>query len=125
MGRRVPILLAFLAGAVVASIAWRWHLLQCQVEVVTGAVAALHGQAGAGEQILSYLDEPQPEKVRRLGFMASNMVAAFSVGIKGMDQRYPYLHIQRRWSSESQGFEDFLRQRQARTLTNGTAGAKR
>ncbi|MSU59100.1 MAG: hypothetical protein EXS35_13200 [Pedosphaera sp.] len=124
MKRWTPIAIAFFAGALVASVAWGVYVVRYHIEFVAGATGSLHAQAGAGEQILKYLDDPQPQKASRLAFMASNMVAGFSVGVEMCEDHYPYLHVKQRWSAESRRLDEFLRERQTRTLTNSPGGVQ-
>jgi hypothetical protein len=122
MKRWIPVTIAFVAGVLVTSVAWGVYVVHYHIEFVAGATGSLHAQAGAGEQILRYLDDPEPLQAARLAFMASNMVAGFSVGVDMCEEHYPYLHVKRRWLSEYRRFDEFLRQRHVRVLTNSSAG---
>jgi hypothetical protein len=100
----------FLCGAVAASLVWGWQLFHLQLEYSVSAVAALQAQAGAGQRVILYLENPQPEDRRALSFMATNMVEGVSTGIDGCEARWPYLKIKERYSSDRLRFEEFLRE---------------
>jgi len=123
MRRVFPILAAFLVGGVVASVPWGIYALHRQIEFVGNAAATLDGQAHAGEQILGYLDEPEPQKAARLAFMASNMVACFPSGIDMCEEQYPFFHVKRSWSSDYNRYQQFLRERHERWRGGEPAGA--
>lgn len=114
MKRWLLILLSFGAGLVVASVAWGWQLFNLQLDYAAGVGTSLQAQAGAGAQMLRFLDDPQLENAPRLAFAASNMVSGFLVGLDMCEERWPYLHIRDRHTSEYDRIQQFLQTRQAR-----------
>jgi hypothetical protein len=122
MKRWLPILIAFLVGAVVASVGWGWYLLRFQVDMVATHTSALTGEADIGRQILSYLDSPDALKARRLEFAASNMVACLPGDIDYWDREFPYMRLKMRWRPSLEKAETFMRERQVRVSTNSLGG---
>jgi hypothetical protein len=117
MRRWIPIIAAFLVGAILASAGWAWYSFKRQTELAIIHVTTRHGEATLGEQVLTYLDSPDPLIARRLSFAASNMVAGFSGDMDFWDREFPYIHAKMRYAAECERFDQFMRERQTRAST--------
>ncbi len=115
---------AFVAGALIASAVWGVFFTRYRAEAVAGITVSLHAQAGAGEQMLKYLDDPQQQRAVQLSFMASNMVVGFPTGIDMCEEQHPSLHVKQRWTSEYRRYTEFLQERQTRCGSNSPAAPR-
>ncbi|HTV41758.1 MAG TPA: hypothetical protein VMF08_14345 [Candidatus Sulfotelmatobacter sp.] len=113
-----PVVLAFLAGAVIASAVWGYYLVKCQVELATTTLELSAEQAHISERILNYLDNRNPIDARKLSFSATNHLEGFPSDVDYWDKRYPYMDIKRHFARTSESFQTFLQERQARLVTN-------
>lgn len=117
----VPVILAVLAGAVIASAVWGYYLVNCQIELADTNLELCAEQAHISERILNYLDNPSPIDARKLLFSATNHLEGFSSDVDYWDKRYPYMDIKRHFTKTSMSFQIFLQGREARVATNGLA----
>ena len=112
---------AFITGAALASLAWGRYVLHLQIDMVAGGTMSQAGMSDFGQQVLSYMDSPDPLKARRVEFAASNLVACFPDKMAAWDKAYPRFDIKRKMKPSVEKAQDFLRQRQGRGATNGAA----
>lgn len=121
----VPIILAFLAGVTVASAIWGHYLVQTQMELAVQTMFVSDADAKIGEQMLSYMESPDPIKARHLSLIASNHIAWFPHEVNYWDSRFPYIHIKQRFAIPCENFQTFLQEWNAKTSTNGMAGGQK
>lgn len=114
-------MLAFFAGAIIASAVWAPYLVKCQIELSATCLELSAEQAHISERILNYLDNPNPIDARKLSFSATNHLEGFPSDVDYWDKRYPYMDIKRDFAKTSRSFQEFLQEREARLATNGMA----
>ena len=106
--KHLPVILAFLAGATVASAVWGVLLVRCQIEMATNYVSMADGEVRVSERILNYIDHPDTATKHLLIFSSSNHIAYFPNEVNYWDKRYPYMHIKRSSASSLEGFRMFM-----------------
>ena len=104
----LPVILAFLAGATVASGVWGYYLVTTQVESAVNYMSMADGECRVGERIVNYIGHPDPAAAHLLILSASNHLAGFPHEVDYWDKRYPYMHIERRSVSMAKEFQIFL-----------------
>jgi hypothetical protein len=112
-------LISFLAGATLASFAWGgyllWHQFFFDVPMI---MFRAQEPAEAGERILEYLDDPQPQRAARVRFMATNLVVGASVAVDDVASRYPYLPVTRFWARRMSRYDNYMHEWRAAHVTN-------
>ena len=104
----LPVILAFLAGAIIASAVWCVLLVRCQIEMAANYVTMADGECRVGERIVSYIGHPDPAAAHLLILSASNHLAGFPHEVDYWDKRYPYMQIERRSAPMVEEFQRFL-----------------
>jgi hypothetical protein len=106
--KHLPVVLAFLVGATIASAVWAVLLVRCQIEMAVNYVSMADGEAKAGEHVLSYIDHPDPAMAHLLIFSASNHIVGFPHEVEYWDKRYPYMQMKQRSAHMIESFQIFL-----------------
>jgi hypothetical protein len=106
--KHLSVILAFLAGATVASAVLGYYLVQTQIESAVNYVSMADGECRVSERVLSYIGHPDPAMEHLLIFSASNHLAGFPHEVDYWDKRYPYMHIERHSASAIADFQMFL-----------------
>jgi len=113
----LPVILAFLAGAIIASAVWCVLLVRCQIEMAANYVTTADGECRVGERIVSYIGHPDPAAAHLLILSASNHLAGLPHEVDYWDKRYPYMHIERRSAPMIEAVQMFL---QTNSVLNAT-----
>lgn len=114
----LTIIFAFLAGLATAWIIWDFYTLKLQREEVGMVLGLRVSEAQVSQQIMSYMDSPDPIIGQHLSNISSNAIALFPVYVDFWDKRYPYLQVKRRYEPDLERIQTFLREPKAKASTN-------